>query len=640
MKKKNSLDAIIVDVYEGLFKDLSRLYPSIDLSRDWDRLVSGVKERGRGFYAIDLPSLDKILLSGLENQFLTTSGPMSHRVSKKCRLPRFLSGVWKLVFLNDGRLKPNPDQDAILFLRQIFCLGKKLVSKCSDRIVKDSIDEFFILDSDLRPIELSWFDYEERTNPARLSFDDGIVSNLGCLHNDDGNQLIADIRRLATVCDNVACTLGYYDPYEYSQSGAFGRFSDSSVGPLGFKHGPGAVADIRSGTSKYRFPSWPTWLQDYFPFDAFGDHAFSVSQMPDGDDISPSRIIDVPKTMDKPRLIAAEPACNQWTQQITRSWIDERMSMTWLGKFIDLHDQGKSQEMVKKASLTGELATVDLSSASDRLSAWCVVRMFRKNHSVFRALRAHRTIYTSHCSRNEPVLINKFATQGTAVTFPVQSLFFLACALAVSIDGKVTRKKINSLIGKVRTFGDDIILPSSRYSRLENLLSFLELKVNDQKSFKLGKFRESCGMDCYDGIDVTPVKPKLLVASGPESELSVLDTVNNLFLKGFWCASEALRSSQLSGRLRLPVKSVDSGTFGFVSFCGGNVAHLPFRYNYDFHQLEVRAHTFVSCSPKHKTNDRSQVFQFFTERPSLDQKWSSGVPMRSKLQRKLKWVLA
>jgi hypothetical protein len=57
-------------------------------------------------------------------------------------------------------------------------------------------------------------------------------------------------------------------------------------------------------------------------------------------------------------------------------------------------------------------------------------------------------------------------------------------------------------------FGDDIIIPVDHVDRTIGLIEAVGFKVNSQKSYVKGPFRESCGVDCYSGVNVTPVRVK------------------------------------------------------------------------------------------------------------------------------------
>ena len=365
-----------------------------------------------------------------------------------------------------------------------------------------------------------------------------------------------------------------------------------------------------------------------------------------------SRLLAVPKTAKGPRLIAAEPTAHQWCQQFVKRFLEERLTGLFGENFISFRNQGLSQRLVSKASLDRSLATVDLSSASDRLSCWVVERAFRANPSLLRALHATRTRWTMDAvdktvSPNYFVT-KKFASQGTAVTFPVQSIIFFL--VAISASGFEARgpedffcnnrfyKPIARYRNKVRVFGDDIILPVHGYELLAKMLHVLGLKVNLEKSFSQGHFRESCGMDCFKGHNVTPIKTTKLEATGPQSRQSLIDYANNLHQAGLWHASKAVESIT-PGRVlsNLPVVGVGCGGVGRVSYTGNKVDHLRKRWNTELHRFEYRVHATISRVRRKPTNTLSGLLQYFAEAPSATDKWSHGVPGRPKISDGLRW---
>jgi hypothetical protein len=69
-------------------------------------------------------------------------------------------------------------------------------------------------------------------------------------------------------------------------------------------------------------------------------------------------------------------------------------------------------------------------------------------------------------------------------------------------------------------------------------------KVNTHKSFWKGNFRESCGMDAYSGIDVTPTYMRRLLPVDRTDSHGVASTValaNQFYLKGMWRTAKFLR---------------------------------------------------------------------------------------------------
>jgi hypothetical protein len=360
----------------------------------------------------------------------------------------------------------------------------------------------------------------------------------------------------------------------------------------GFKHGPGAVAERLKQHEKSCFPNWPHKLQNTFPFELCGKTIGSDAGMPSSHEVA-SRLICVPKTAKGPRLIAAEPTSHQWCQQLLLRFLFVQCNSHFHGDFIDFKNQQKSGDMVLEASLNRELATVDLSDASDRLTCWTVERIMRKNSSLLKALHAARTRYIRDEVSTVPnfLSLRKFASQGTATTFPVMSLVMLCIAIGSTLGNeRVTWARIRELRTKVRVFGDDIILPTYGYERLVRAMTLLQLKVNVAKSYIHGHFRESCGTDGFRGYDITPSKPKTLVADSPASCQAVVDTSNNLFNKGFWYASRTA-DDQLPISVRKYLRIVgrnDAGFSGLSSFVGSDERHLIQRWHHGLHRNEVR----------------------------------------------------
>lgn len=629
-----SLVVNVLAVKDAIFQDCILSYPKLkkSLGRDSKRITSLINDRGLSSVLVDLPLLDRILLDGLENEHLTASGPLTRPVSKQIRVPRLLSGLWLLVFDKSGCLKADPDINAILFIRQITTCFKSLKLQCPQTATNAAVGEYYEIESELREPSLPWDGTVSVHDASSVHFSDLFRS---CDPNEYTEStdvsLMAAVKSLQSICDDVSGWLGLYDPYEFTNSAGYHNSKRT------FSHGRGSVSDQKWNGNRYHFPSWTDRLQQVFPIDAFGSTNFSIPDVNWIEDPK-SKLIAVPKDYSKPRLIASEPVCHQWCQQITLQWLSERIKGTKLGNFIDFQNQRFSHDLVVRSSVDKSLATVDLSSASDRLTCWSVERMFRKNFTVLSALNAHRSrIITNSITNKADIPLRKFASQGTAVTFPIQSIFFLCCVLASLGCNKL--RDSDDFIGQVRVYGDDIIIPVHGLDTLKSLLTYLQLKVNPKKTFSKGNFRESCGLDAYKGYDITPCKPKTLTCRGPESQLALVDSSNNLFKKGFWRTAEILQSIATEKYLILPVVRMDSGVVGWASFCGGNYSFLrKKRWNSDLHRNEVCISTFVVREQKQPINDNTAFFQFITERPSQLTNWKSGYGAVSQLRKKKGWV--
>nr|UJQ85210.1 MAG: hypothetical protein 3 [Leviviridae sp.] len=435
--------------------------------------------------------------------------------------------------------------------------------------------------------------------------------------SDSERSRLEDIRllnKVQEVSDLIFSTFDAFEPVAFS-SWLYERGEG-----IGFKHGPGAVAEKLKMHEKSCFPNWPQKLQNRFQWELCGKTIGAPLERPSNNEMA-ARLLAVPKTAKGPRLIAAEPTSHQWCQQLLLRFLFVQCRKTFGSHFIDFKDQGKSGSMVLQASFDRLLATVDLSDASDRLTCWTVERIIRSNSSLLAALHAARTRYI----RIDPKINNgeldflslrKFASQGTATTFPVMSLVMLCIALASSLGDKerVTWARIKELRTKVRVFGDDIILPVHGYARLVRTMDLLQLKVNMAKSYIHGHFRESCGTDGYKGYNITPTKPKTLVCDSPASCQAVVDTSNNLFNKGLWYASRTA-DDQLPLSVRKYLRIVgrnEAGFSGFTSFVGSYEYHLAKRWNSCLHRDEVKVRRISSRTSKSERGGFDGLLDFFT----------------------------
>jgi len=632
---KSQADSLL-HVAEGIRKDILLSYPALkgSLSKDFDRLALYCRTRGLTFFTLDLPNLDSLLIEGLETGRLVLSGPISHRVSPNIRVPRLFSGLWLRVFDKNACLRQDADVNAIFFLRVITTLGKKIAVECSNSRTQSAVKAYHDIERRLRPPTLDWAgdgrldDYEDSRyrhlgdcvyQPRKvIRFDsEGSLQEELFEENltyDPGTyRLLEQVQRVA---DLFSDAIGPYDPLWYSTA------LESESNGIGFRHGTGAVAERIPRHRRTDEWTWSAKLEVMFPFHLHGRTAGSDVIRPTHHE-PPSRLMAVPKTAKGPRLIASEPTSHMWCQQGLLSFFEDRIKTVIGRDFIDLKDQSKSGDLVLRASLDRSLATVDLSDASDRLTCWTVERIFRGNSSLLNALHAARTRYVRDDISNVPSFLKpkKFASQGTAVTFPVQSIVFLCIALGASLDGEVSWRTIKQLRGKVRVYGDDIIIPVHGYERLLRIMDALQLKVNKAKSFVRGHFRESCGVDGYKGYDVTPVKPKTLVADSPASCQAVLDTSNNLFNKGLFYASDSCRTL-LPARIRRGIRIKgrnDAGSVGLASFCGSDESHLTKRWNHRLHREEVRVWTIRVRTRKETHEGWSALLEFFSRKHNPEQ---------------------
>ncbi|DAD51193.1 TPA_asm: RNA-directed RNA polymerase [ssRNA phage SRR7976325_25] len=620
-------------VLEAIIHDYLQVYPSdaVECERDLGRVSLASQTRGLGFFLLDLPAMGKHFDKCLATGLLTLSG-VAHSGPRwpKSPVPRLFSGLVSRVFeINSGRLRSDADVNVILFLRQMYYFAKGYKHDCSFERTAQAVIDFYETDRALRSPSLNWQDDRlDLDRLCHLHFDDSIsLQDLPVSHSIECRWRAGwdyeGVRSLQKGFDIVASSLGDFDPLEFRP-----------------KHGPGAVADLRSDESKYTFPNWTDKLDSVFPFAdlAFANYAdwADVGISYSFDSEAPSELISVPKSAKGPRLIAKEPTSHQWCQQILLKYFIRGIERSHLGNSIDLRDQTPSRELALQASQSGILSTIDLSAASDRISTWLVERAFRRNPTLIRALHASRTrkiinkIGIHHPEiPNGPFELSKFSTMGSACTFPVQSIVFatIATVTILIFEGRpVTPSTMRWASKSVRVFGDDIIIPTKYDEAVRGMLTILGLKVNHDKSFSQGLFRESCGMDAYAGYEVTPARINCIPNNAkPQTVMSTLDASNNFFMKGFWHTAHFIESLLPRWvRRNSPIVDCSLGEVGLTSFCGSDISHLDGGWDPYLQQEVVKALKLKSSVGHYAQDGRLDLFQYFTEQPDPEVIWSPG----------------
>lgn len=227
---------------------------------------------------------------------------------------------------------------------------------------------------------------------------------------------------------------------------------------------------------------------------------------------------------------------------------------------------------------------------------------------------------------------------GNACTFPVETLIFLSVALSAVLTQRGLRptpKNIKSLAGQVAVFGDDIIVPVDCRELVVDALEVLDFKVNTHKSFWNGNFRESCGVDAFQGCNVTPAYWRMFNDGGPESLASTVETRNNFYKKFLLTAASRLASTLPWG---IPTVHMRSGVFGLKSFIGPDLRGVKLRDNPGLQRTEVRIARLIGQQKRTPIENDSALLQFFTEDPDPFTKWCSGVPQRPRTLIRPGWV--
>jgi len=254
-----------------------------------------------------------------------------------------------------------------------------------------------------------------------------------------------------------------------------------------------------------------------------------------------AKIIAVPKDSRGPRLICVHPAEAIWIQQGLRCELERAISSrwrpgaTWPCGHVHFDDQSVNGRIALLSSKSRKFATLDLKEASDRLSEVLVQILFGSKYKYFACCRAQKYYSTNAEFSTSDDNIHCYAPMGNATTFPVQSLVFWAICVA-SMQSRGFHQP-----GSVFVFGDDLIVPSECAESIMDDLRSFGLLPNDQKSFWRSGFRESCGVDAYLGVNVTPVRWKISPEAEHASELlPACDLAMRLRIAGYESAATEL----------------------------------------------------------------------------------------------------
>lgn len=434
-----------------------------DLDMDRRTLCNRFESEGLSFLTKTLPLLGKALDLGLvESSFCV---PREFKKAHKCTgIPAFLQAYFKLVFDVDGLLLERANPDAVKHLRQVLFMLYKL--------------------------EL----------PYSKAAEDRVITNFTATELE--LELGADIETsalLAAASYIIRDILVDFDPKDIMP-----------------KHGPGAVATGEKLEEKWTFSRLYSSIHQVYPYyeyytvgrgreliDRLGWYR-SLERQTSG----VAKVVLVPKDSRGPRLISCEPLEYQWIQQgLGRKLVDHLESFWMTRGQINFTDQEINRRLALRSSQTGEFATLDLKEASDRVSLELVERLFVHNEQMLRALKATRTTATKLPS-GEVIALKKFAPMGSALCFPVEALCFWAISVAaIARRYRLQRQEVGR---RIYVYGDDIIVPVDWAPTVMEALELVRLKVNKSKSCVTGFFRESCGMDAFKGVQVTPIRIKKL----------------------------------------------------------------------------------------------------------------------------------
>jgi hypothetical protein len=567
-------------------KSLTRLWSELALDsarqcdtscdRDVVTCLDRVEHEGDSFLTITLPTFAADFERSLEQGYVDSSLFVSFK--KRLSLPAFLQGLTSQVFdIRTGMLREHPSISAIRCVRQLTLIFKKIERETTDSRKQAAENAYIACEMDLEAVEETLSDEQRRAFSTSFAW----------LYSDVLNDLTRLIER-------------------------------HDVKP---KHGPGSTQDKLLGNRKWSFPTWTERLETIFPYARFCTHTwipglgYKHHLLPPAQE-PPVKVVFVPKTQKTPRVIAMEPAHMQYVQQSIMTSLVPLLEKSPIGLSQGFSDQTINQALARSGSVTGELATLDLSEASDRVLWSLIEGALAPWPTVLEAVSSCRST-SSQLPSGKVISLKKFASMGWALCFPIEVMAFSAIiftALHKGVGHPARRTLSMFSSGKVRIYGDDIIVPTDSVPCVEEYLETYGLRVNRSKSFSNGKFRESCGGDYYDGTEVTPIRVRHDLPSSKHHVreiVSINATANLLSDGGYDLASEYLHSvceGLLSLYPDIPRGSDLLGRWSFDPTPTGFSKHL--------HIPLVRGYAMSSKSPKSTLSEYRALFK------ALSSDWS------------------
>jgi hypothetical protein len=309
-------------------------------AKDYKTVLGRIEHEGLSFLTITLPNFGKDFERCLDQGYVDSSSFGGfHR--RKGPLPVFLGGFLSQVFDSQtGCLLHDPSIDSIFAIRQLSLMFGKILIECSKERTRDAIRRYMECEQEIKDADVL-IPEEDVITFSRIS------------------------------------ALLFQDVFTEFEN----NFYEGKLMP---KHGPGATADGLRGNAKFNQLEWPLELEKVFPYGEYCSpswrfYAETVSNVNflEPGAVRPVKVITVPKTLKTPRIIAIEPTCMQYMQQAVSQKLVELLEVKRLGSNnrpnvclnqIGFKDQVPNRLLAQRGSLTGSLATLDLSEASDRVS--------------------------------------------------------------------------------------------------------------------------------------------------------------------------------------------------------------------------------------------------------------------------------
>lgn len=639
-----------IALLDSLLIDFKRLNPGAKgLDRDLKTIKRRVRHEGTAFLTLTLPALDDALIQGLSTGRFTC--PLGFKKIRGGAIPVFLQGMLCEVFDSiTGTLKEPVDYGILRDVHTLLRLFKKtqLATDDEEDLHQKAVKEFYQCDDVAESVKLTdrqshLIGHVGRTILLTLhskDLEDEQIYRHGpgaVQESYQGNQkwsaLYSELRDFAHIPGWFGHT-NFRNVYDFTSFSACEIRNGDRTWPDVLRRTNGLVIGSPGIGQSAQLTQDDPGLQvdDWDRIDScqrVGRSSVSglarhesasakTATIQPGLRGASARLISVLKNSTSRRTITIEPFLRQYLQQGLNSVLRESITECGvLSNCLALTDQSKNQVLALEGSLNRNWATIDLKSASDLLSLSLVRAVFSHHSRFLECMMDSRSPYVHTGGSNEPdVLMGKFAGMGNATTFPVQSVCFAVVCIAAIHDNwgkKPNYGSVERASRMIRVYGDDIIVQADHAHQVVKWLHDVGLKVNVKKSFLEGNFRESCGVEAYKGVDITPLYIRHWphhISESPSVCAHLVSLSNHMWLQGLYAASNYLKET-VEGFLgrALPLVSSQSGSLGWHTHL--EAVH-PHKWCHATHQFLTRTFALAPVKLRDRLDGNAALLKCLT----------------------------
>jgi hypothetical protein len=531
----------------AVLDDISNIL-DVNLGKDIEVINTRVRHEGICFLTKTLPIFAKEILRSLRLGVLELPDDFPFKRKRRSGVhPAFLQDILIRIFTSDGYVRSDADPQAVWAVEQICFL-------------------FYKYELPFKPAEL------EKAYRGVQDVNESLSWTLAGF----GVEQVSEEGLIFEVARGLCCDL----------------LDDFMPGDILPRHGKGSTAEgTLKPIEKYNFTDLPDSVEEIFPkseyfsvpgrashllpvplvFSGAGVVRRAQTEVRESSPISEpvARICAVPKDSRGPRIISAEPKELMWLQQGIWAWLRRRIeSHPLTAGHVNFTNQAVNRDIALSSSEDGAFATIDMKEASDRVSLTVVAGLMPSK--LIESLMVTRSIYNRFPDGKE-IRLRKFAPMGSAVCFPVEALVFWSLVVGTLV--RIFDMSVQRACKSVYIYGDDIIVPSEKAVAVIDSLERFGLLCNREKSYWSGSYRESCGVDAFKGVNVTPIKIKKRLPQqrrDVEGIVSWVKLSNQFYDQGMWSAAFLIQKYIEKSILhcRLPVLPRNSNGLGWYSNSG------------------------------------------------------------------------